>query len=46
MSDEKLKLDLQIGKLFEQGYSKPSIAKRLSVTPRRIEAAIDTLRRL
>lgn len=46
VSDEKLKLNLRIGKLLEQGYSKPSVAKRLGVTLRRIEAAIETLRRL
>ena len=45
VSDEKLKLNLRIGKLLEQGYSKPSVAKRLGVTLRRIEAAIDMLRR-
>jgi hypothetical protein len=46
VSAEKLKLDMRIGKLLEQGYSKPSVAKRLGVTPRRIEAAIDTIRGL
>jgi hypothetical protein len=45
VSDEKQKLNLRIGKLLQQGYSKPSIAKRLNVTPRRIESAVDALRR-
>jgi hypothetical protein len=41
----KQQLDLRISKLLEQGYSKASIAKRLSVTPRRIDEAIDSVRR-
>ena len=41
----KQQLDLRISKLLEQGYSKASIAKRLSVTPRRIDGAIDSVRR-
>lgn len=43
--DDKGKLDLRIGKLIEQGYSLDSVAKRLGVTPRRINLALDALRR-
>jgi hypothetical protein len=43
--DEKGKLDLRIAKLIEQDYSPVSVAKRLGVTPRRINMAIDTIRR-
>lgn len=42
---EKQQLDLRICKLLDQGYSKASIIKRLAVTPRRIEMAIDSLQR-
>jgi IS30 family transposase len=40
----KQQLDQRIGKLLEQGYSKASVAKRLGVTPRRIDVAIDAAR--
>jgi IS30 family transposase len=43
--DEKGKLDMRIGKLIEQGYSPESVAKRLGVTPRRINLALDAIRR-
>jgi hypothetical protein len=39
--DEKGKLDLRIAKLIEKGYSVESVAKRLGVTPRRVNAGID-----
>ena len=44
--DAKGKLDTRIGKLIEQGYSLESVAKRLGVTPRRINLAIDAIRRI
>ena len=40
--DEKAKLDLRIGKLIEQGYSPESVAKRLGLSVRRINAALDS----
>jgi hypothetical protein len=40
--DEKAKLDLRIGKLIDQGYSPESVAKRLGVSVRRINSAIDS----
>jgi hypothetical protein len=43
--DEKGKLDLRIAKLIDQGYSPESVAKRLGVTPRRINLALDAIRR-
>ena len=39
--DEKTKLDLRIGKLVDQGYSIESVAKRLGVSVRRINSAVD-----
>jgi hypothetical protein len=43
--DEKAKLDLRIGKLIDQGYSPESVAKRLGVSVRRINSALDSNRR-
>jgi DNA-binding NarL/FixJ family response regulator len=43
--DEKGKLDLRIAKLIEQGYSVESVAKRLGLTPRRVNAGIDAASR-
>ena len=40
--DEKTKLDLRIGKLIDQGYSPESVAKRLGVSVRRINSALDS----
>jgi hypothetical protein len=40
--DEKAKLDLRIGKLIDQGYSPESVAKRLGVSVRRINSALDS----
>ena len=40
--DAKTKLDLRIGKLIDQGYSTESVAKRLGLSVRRINAAIDS----
>jgi hypothetical protein len=40
-AQEKAKLDLRIGKLIDQGYSRESVAKRLGLSVRRISAAID-----
>ena len=40
--DEKAKLDLRIGKLIDQGYSPESVAKRLGLSVRRINSAIDS----
>ena len=39
--DEKSKLDLRIGKLIDQGYSIESVAKRLGVSVRRVNSAVD-----
>lgn len=44
-SDAKTKLDLRIAKLIEQGYSPDSVAKRLGVAVRRINLALDAVRR-
>jgi hypothetical protein len=41
----KQQLDLRISKLLEQGYSKASIAKRLAITSRRIDLAVDAVDR-
>jgi hypothetical protein len=43
--DEKAKLDLRIGKLIEQGYSVESVAKRVGVSVRRINSALDSYSR-
>jgi hypothetical protein len=40
--DEKAKLDLRIGKLIDQGYSAESVAKRVGVSVRRINSALDS----
>ena len=40
--DEKEKLDLRIRKLIDQGYSPESVAKRVSVSVRRINSALDS----
>ena len=40
--DEKAKLDLRIGKLIDQGYSLDSVAKRVGVSVRRINSALDS----
>jgi hypothetical protein len=40
--DAKAKLDLRIGKLIDQGYSIESVAKRLGVSMRRINSALDS----
>ncbi len=40
-NDEKAKLDLRIRKLIAQGYSVESVAKRVSVSVRRINSALD-----
>jgi hypothetical protein len=39
--DERTKLDLRIGKLVDQGYSLEAVAKRLGVSMRRVNSAID-----
>ena len=44
-SDAKTILNQRIAKLIEQGYSPESVAKRLGVTVRRINLAIDALSR-
>jgi hypothetical protein len=43
--DAKGKLDLRIVKLIDQGYSLESVAKRFGVTPKRINAALESTRR-
>jgi hypothetical protein len=40
--DEKAKLDLRIGKLIDQGYSPESVAKRVGVSMRRVNSALDS----
>jgi hypothetical protein len=45
MNDAKLKLDLRIGKLVDEGYSMESVAKRMGLSMRRINAALDANRR-
>jgi len=40
--DEKAKLDLRIGKFIDQGYSPESVAKRVGVSIRRINSALDS----
>ena len=40
--DETAKLDLRIGKLIDQGYSAESVAKRLGLSLRRINIALDS----
>jgi hypothetical protein len=40
--NEKTKLDLRIGKLIDQGNSPESVAKRLGVSVRRINLALDS----
>jgi hypothetical protein len=44
-NDAKVKLDLRIGKLVDEGYSLDSVAKRLGLPIRRINAALDANRR-
>ena len=44
-NDAKVKLDLRIGKLVDEGYSVESVAKRLGLSMRRINAALDENRR-
>jgi Skp family chaperone for outer membrane proteins len=43
--DEKGKLDLRMAKLIEQGYSIESVAKRFGVTVKRINGALEAVRR-
>ena len=40
VDNEKSRLDARIRKLIDQGYSPASIAKRLGITQRRIETAV------
>lgn len=40
LDNEKSRLDARIRKLIDQGYSPASVAKRLGITQRRIETAI------
>lgn len=43
-NDEKIKLDLRIGKLIDQGYSADSVAKRVGVSLRRVNSVLDRRR--
>lgn len=43
--DEKAKLDVRIGKLIDQGYSPEYVAKRLGLSGRRINSALNSIRR-
>jgi hypothetical protein len=40
--DDKTKVDLRIGKLIDQGYSIETVAKRLGVSVKRINSALDS----
>jgi hypothetical protein len=40
--DAKTKVDLRIGKLIDEGYSLESVAKRLGVSMRRVNSALDS----
>jgi hypothetical protein len=44
-NDAKAKLDIRIGKLVDEGYSVESVAKRMGLSIRRINAALDANRR-
>src|SRR4051812_1834584 len=44
-NDATVKLDLRIGKLVDEGYSVESVAKRMGLSMRRINAALDANRR-
>jgi hypothetical protein len=44
--EETGRLNLRIGKLIDKSYSIESVAKRLGVTERRVNLALDALRRL
>ena len=44
-NDAKVKLDLRIGKLIDDGYSVESVAKRMGLSMRRINAALEANRR-
>ena len=44
-NDAKVKLDMRIGKLVDEGYSVESVAKRMGLSIRRINAALDANRR-
>jgi hypothetical protein len=44
-NDANVKLDLRIGKLVDEGYSVESVAKRMGLSMRRINAALDANRR-
>jgi hypothetical protein len=43
-NDAKVKLDLRIAKLVDEGYSVESVAKRMGLPIRRINAALDAKR--
>jgi len=45
VADKTEELNLRIDKLIDQGYSIESVAKRLGVTARRINLALDAVRR-
>lgn len=44
-TDETDKLNRRIGRLIDDGYSIESVSKRLGVTARRINSALDVIRR-
>lgn len=44
--DEKSKLDQRIGKLIGEGRSPEYVAKRLGVSARRVNVALDSIREL
>jgi hypothetical protein len=44
-NDAKVKVDRRIGKLVDEGYSVESVAKRMGLPMRRINAALEANRR-
>jgi hypothetical protein len=43
--DQKVKLDLRISKLIDQGYSPDSVAKRIGVSVKRVNTALESMRK-
>lgn len=44
-NDAKVKFEIRIGKLVDEGYSVESVAKRMGLSIRRINVALDANRR-
>jgi len=45
-NDANVKLDLRIGKLVDAGYSVEAVAKRMGLPVKRINAALDSTRKM